>query len=133
MPPRFNTCRAIVGGVAASILILGGTMQRADAQKAQTVTLSCEDAALCASLNRALGNYAPGVQVVATDAALVLRLEVERMTDDHLSAHLEWQSPGDAGMTAGPTVRIDAMDTTLSNVTFDRYFYDMLRISQAPL
>ncbi|MGD9916431.1 MAG: hypothetical protein AB7U46_00295 [Paenirhodobacter sp.] len=94
--------------------------------------LSClpetpQSARICAQLQDVLAEQAPGLQIVArpateapSAAVSALRLHLDSLRADGISAHLEWHRPG-AGWQTGESLSMDVMDRTLNDAMVARF------------
>lgn len=123
--------RKVHGSVGSSLVkgILPLVMAGACAGPVQgegSVLLSCDPTGtatsqICAQLHGVIAEAAPGRQIdqvawasEAPGDATAVRLRIEALQPNRISAHLEWRQPG-AGWTIGETLSMDVMDARLND------------------
>lgn len=99
--------------------MIGDTAMAANAH----VTTRCNDAQLCAALDKAL-SQAPNLP-----KPLEITLVIEKKTSDSITGHLSWRG---AAQGRGETLTLDVMDTTLSPRMYERFMRDLLRHGGLP-
>lgn len=117
-------------------LILAATCS-GPAQAQPMVWLSClpenpQSARICAQLQDVLAAQTPALQIVerpsveAPPATVsVLRLHLDALREDAISAHLEWHRPG-AGWQVGEGLSMDVMDRALNDAMVARFLAQLL-------
>lgn len=105
-------------------------------QGGSPVLLSCEapgasGSHICAQMQGVIAEAAPGrrIEEIATisDAppdATTVRLMVEALRPDRISAHLEWRQPG-TGWITGETLSMDVMDARLSDAMVLQFLHTL--------
>lgn len=113
------------------------------AQGAVGIGLAClpasaESAALCGQLRDVIdsGHNAGVVTLTTPDAlggyAKAVRLHIEDLRADSLTAHLEWRGPGQ-DWQRGATLTLDTMDTTISPSLSGQFLRDLWSHSRTGL
>lgn len=133
--------RRVCGSVRSDLVkrILPLVMAGACAGPAQgsgSVVLSCEPQGtvtteICAQLHDMVAEAAPGRKIEeiariseAPADATAVRLMVEALHPDRITAHLEWRQPG-AGWTTGETLSLDVMDARLNDVMVAQFLHTL--------
>jgi hypothetical protein len=117
------------------LVMLGASLAPASGFAMTGIALSCEPRtdpveAVCHQLLDIIGQQNPGKAITLGDAAaagaghLPVRLHVETLGKDRISAHLEWRNPGQ-DWARGETLSMDVMDHSLTGPMVARFLENL--------